>query len=100
MSNSSEIYPEAELLSVANVQIWDLYIQEKVVAYQYLGKAIRTNVKYVINPPGVHDMVPGTLIRKYKLNAFNPDELVAKSEDIFRDDLQRYEKLHDRRGTE
>ena len=45
-------------------------------------------------------MVPGTLIRKYKLNAFNPDELVAKSEDIFRDDLQRYEKLHDRRGTE
>ena len=102
MSNSSDHFPEAKLLSVSNVQTWDVYIQEHLIGYSQLGKAIRTNTKYVLLRPEQDDLVPGTTQRLYKART-DPTrfgELFPSGLTAYRADLTRYNLLNDHRLQE
>ena len=70
MSNSTptstDHVPEDMLLSVSNVQTWDVYILEHLIGYSHLGRAISTNSKYILLEPQQNDLIAGTHTRIYR----------------------------------
>ena len=59
-STSTDHVPEDMLLSVSNVQTWDVYILEHLIGYSHLGRAISTNSKYILLEPQQNDFIAGT----------------------------------------
>ena len=102
MSNSTptstDHVPEDMLLSVSNVQTWDVYILEHLIGYSHLGRAISTNSKYILLEPQQNDLIAGTHTRIYRARpAPRDNELQPSALTAFRDDLSRYHKLNDNR---
>jgi hypothetical protein len=74
-------YLSTKLLSIHNVNNWELYNLEKLSIYPVVGQAIRRGVPFEPARPTTNDLFPGTALRMYSflstdLTSLDPPSLL------------------------
>jgi hypothetical protein len=93
-------YLSTKLLSIHNVNNWELYILEKLSIYPDVGQAIRRGVPFDPARPTTNDLFPGTALRMYSflptdLTTLDPPSLLD-----FRSAIKTFDKLERLRRDE